>query len=561
MEILDEQATTREPRTPRLRRRPPWMSDYEVIGIDQSEDPLIHFALYADCDPVSYEEAAQQSKWRKAMDDEIVAIEKNDTWELVELPEGMKTIGVKWVYKTKLKENGELDKHKARLVAKGYKQEFGIDYKEVFAPVARHDTIRLVISLAAQNSWPIFQLDVKSAFLHGELKEHVFVTQPPGYVKTGEEYKVYKLKKALYGLKQAPRAWYSRIEAYFLKTGFVKCPYEHTLSIKYENNGKLLIVCLYVDDLIYTGNDRSMFDRFKESMMKEFDMSDLGLMHYFLGIEVVQSTRGIFISQRKYVQELLNKFQMRDCNPTATPAEAGLKLVKDPQGERVDNTLYKQIVGSLMYLTGTRPDIMHVVSLISRFMECPKEMHLAAAKRILRYLKGTIDYGIMYKNGEKSELFGFTDSDYAGDLDDRKSTSGYAFMMGSGAVSWSSRKQSVVTLSTTEAEFVAANSCACQAVWLRQILAALQFKQEGATTIYCDKSSAIKLSKNPVLHGRSKHIDVRYHFLRDLTNNGIIDLVYCKSQDQVADIFTKSLKLTAFQKLRGMLGVCSGNFD
>ena len=237
------------------------------------------------------------------MNDEIAATERNNTWELTNLLKGLKLIGVKWVYKTKLKANSEVDKYNARLVSKGYKQEFGVDYKEVFAPVARHDTIRLVIALASQHSWPIFQMDVKSAFLHGDLEEQVFINQPPGYVKIGDEHKVYKLKKALYGLKQAPRAWYSRIDAYFSKEGFKKCPYEHTLFTKIEDGGKMLIVCLYVDDLIYTGNDRAMFEKLKKSMMVEFDMSDLGMMHYFLGIEIIQSSTGNFISQKKYVQE------------------------------------------------------------------------------------------------------------------------------------------------------------------------------------------------------------------------------------------------------------------
>ncbi|CAL5333116.1 unnamed protein product [Camellia sinensis] len=528
-------ATEEEERPQRARRRPAWMSDYEVTGIDQSEDALTHFALFSDCDPTVFENAVKESKWRKAMDEEIAAIRKNDTWELSDLPEGHKTIGVKWVYKTKLKENGEVDKYKARLVAKGYKQEFGVDYKEVFAPVARHDTIRLVIALTAQNSWPIFQLDVKSAFLHGDLKEEVFIDQPPGFVKLGNEHKVYRLKKALYGLKQAPRAWYNRIETYFLKEGFQKY------------------------DLIYTGNNTTMFESFKKSMMVEFEMSDLGMMHYYLGIEVVQSSTGIFISQKKYVGEILDMFQMKDCNPVTTPSEFGLKLNKDNGGTKVDNTLYKQIVGSLMYLTATRPDIMHAVSVISRYMECPTELHLLVAKRIFRYLQGTKEFGLFYKKGEKSNLYGFTDSDYAGDSDDRKSTSGYVFMMGTGAVSWSSRKQSIVTLSTTEAEFVAAAACACQAIWLKKILKELQFKEDEPTLIYCDNTSTIKLSRNPVLHGRSKHIDVKYHFLRDLTNDGVIDLIYCRSEDQVADILTKSLKFPAFQKLRKMLGVCTSD--
>ncbi|KAL6320216.1 hypothetical protein AAG906_004725 [Vitis piasezkii] len=302
------------------------------------------------------------------------------------------TIGVKWVYKTKLNANGEIDKYKARLVAKGYKQEF----------VARLDTTRLVLATTAQNSWPVYQLDVKTTFLHGELEEEVYIDQPPGYVKPVTKTSYTSLKKALYGLKQAPRAWYSRIDAYFVKEGFLKCPYEPTLYTKFGADGKMLIVYLYIDDLIYVSNDGVMLDDFKKSMMNEFDMIDLG-------------------------------FQTNNCNPVLTPTELGLKLTKHGAGKMVNATLYKQIVGSLMYLTSTRPDIMYPMSLISRYMENPSEVHLLAAKRIFRYLKGTTDFGIMYKTTGKSRLIGFLDSDYAGDLDDRKSTSGSVFRISSAA--------------------------------------------------------------------------------------------------------------------------------
>lgn len=547
------------PRAQRERRRPVWMTDYESGSELTDDEAIAHLALFSDCDPITYEEAAKETKWREAMNAEMNSIEKNDTWELAELPKGQKSIGVKWVYKTKLRQDGGVDKYKARLVAKGYKQKFGVDYQEVFAPVAKLDTVRLVLCLAAQNSWPVYQLDVKSAFLHGELAEEVYIDQPPGYVKEGHETQVYRLKKALYGLKQAPRAWYSRIDAYFTKEGFLKCPYEHTLYTKLGGDGRMLIVCLYVDDLIYTGNDSLMFDIFKKSMMEEFEMTDLGLMHYFLGIEVVQSPSGIFISQKKYVLEILERFKMKDCNSVCTPTEVGLKLTRNGAGKKVDVTMYKQIVGSLMYLTTTRPDIMHAVSLISRYMENPTEDHLLAAKRIFRYVKGTANFGILYKKVGNLSLFGFSDSDYAGDIDDRKSTSGFVFMMGSAAISWSSKKQQIVTLSTTEAEFVAAASCSCQAIWLRRLLEVLHNQQQGPTLIYCDSSSAIKLSKNSVLHGRSKHIDVRYHFLRDLSKGGVIELVYCRSEDQVADILTKPLKSAVFVKLRRELGVSTVN--
>ncbi|RVW51356.1 Retrovirus-related Pol polyprotein from transposon TNT 1-94 [Vitis vinifera] len=540
----------------RNRRVPFWMEDY-VSGGEFSEGDVEHnLVLFTStADPTTFEEAVQSSKWRAAMDLEIEAIERNETWELTDLPEGVKKIGVKWVFKTKLNENGKVDKCKARLVAKGYAQQHGIDYTEVFAPVARWDTIIMVIALAARNGWSVYQLDVKSAFLHGELNEAVFIEQPQGYEKKGEEHKVYKLKKALYGLKQAPRAWYSRIEAYFIKEGFERCSCDHTLFIKTGDGGKILIVSLYVDDLIFTGNDESMFVKFKNSMKLEFDMTDLGKMKYFLGMEVLQNSEGIYISQRKYAKEVLERFGMEKSNSVKNPIVPGDRLTKNEGGVKVDATKYKQLVGSLMYLTATRPDLMYVVCLISRFMASPTEMHLQAAKRVLRYLKGTVDLGVFYQNEGNGELMAYTDSDYAGDVDDRKSTSGYVFLLSEGAVAWSSKKQPVVTLSTTKAEFVAAASCACQGVWMRRVLEKLGHSQGKCTTVLCDNNSTIKLSKNPVMHGRSKHIDVRFHFLRDLTREGVVELKHCGTQEQVADIMTKPLKLDVFLKLHELLGV------
>jgi transposase InsO family protein len=542
----------------RIRKPPAWLQDYSTGQEFSDEEPgnTMFLAMLGDSDPMTYEEAVKSEKWRSAMDQEMQAIERNDTWELTELPIGGKSIGVKWIFKTKVNESGEVDKYKARLVAKGYCQQYGIDYAEVFAPVARMDTIRIVIALAAQNNWVIYQLDVKSAFLHGEINEEVFVNQPPGYEQKGHESKVYRLKKALYGLKQAPRAWYSRIETYFMEEGFTKCPYEHTLFIKTAGGGKILIVCLYVDDLIFTGNDHMLFAQFKNSMMTTFDMTDLGRMRFFLGIEVLQRTDGIFISQRKYAQEILERFKMDQCNSVHNPAVPGFKLTKDEGGVKVDSTLYKQIVGSLMYLTATRPDLMFIVSLISRYMESPTESHLLAAKRILRYIKGTTNFGIFYKKGGNTEFFGYTDSDYAGDQDDRRSTSGYVFFMGSGAISWSSKKQPVVSLSTTEAEFIAAASSACQVVWINRILKSLNQTQHTPTKVYCDNISAIKLSKNPVMHGRNKHIDIRFHFLRELVKDGSVELITCSTTEQVADILIKPLKLDVFLKMRKLLGVC-----
>lgn len=539
----------------RIRRAPNYLQDYESgEGLSEDEDNFAMFTSHDD--PSSFEEAERDEKWRKAMDLEIEAIKKNETWQLTTLPKGAKKIGVKWVFKTKLNENGEVDKFKARLVAKGYAQQQGIDYHEVFVPVARWDTIRMVLALAAQKGWCVYQLDVKSAFLHGELTEDVYVEQPLGYVRKGEEEKVYKLKKALYGLKQASRAWYSKIEAYFVKEGFERCNYEHTLFVKTEKGGKsILIVSLYVDDLIFTGNDACMFESFKKSMKIEFDMIDLGKMKYFLGVEVLQNSEGIYLSQKKYAYELLEKFGLQNCNSVKNPIVPGFKLSKKGECARIHATAYKQLIGSLMYITVTRPDLMYVVCLLSRYMASPTELHMLAAKRVFRYLKGIVDLGVFYKRGDVEELVAYTDSDYAGDIDDRRSTSGYIFLLSGAAVSWASKKQPIVTLSTTEAEFVAAASCACQCVWMRRVLEKIGLSQSKCTVIMCDNSSTIKLSKNLVLHGRSKHIDVRFHFLRDLTKEEAVKLVHCGTSNQVADIMTKPLKLDVFLKLRDQLGV------
>ena len=395
---------------------------------------------------------------------------------------------------------------------------------------------------------------MKSAFLHGELSEDVYVEQPKGFESREEGGKVYKLRKAMYGLRQAPRAWYSRIEGYFVKEGFKKCYCEHTLFVKTKKEG-VLILSLYVDDLIYTSNSEVLLEKFRKSMEKEFAMTDLGRMKFFLGVEVIQDERGIFINQKKYAMDTLKKYGMEECNSVRNPMVPGNRLTKDGDGTSVDATSFKQLVGSLKYLTATRPDLIYSVNLVSRYMENPGALHLAAAKRILRYVKGTNGFGIQYKRGGEASLVGYVDSDYAGDEDDRKSTSGYTFMYGEGAVSWASKKQAIVTLSTTEAEYVAAAYGACQAVWLRNVLEDIGFNQEKGTTLFCDNSSAIKLSRNPVLHGRSKHISVRYHFLRDLVSDEVISMEYCSTQEQLSDIMTKPVKLDVFEKLRALMGV------
>lgn len=526
---------------------------YEVAEIDK--DNLNLFCFFMDCDPLSYEEAIQEEKWKKAMNEEIKAIEKNDTWVFTSLPQGHKAVGVKLVYKTKRNASGEVQRCKARLVAKGYKQRLRIDYGEIFAPMARLETIRLMISLAAHHKWSIYQLDVKLAFLNGFLEEEIYAEQPLGYVKVGHEDKVYKLKKALYRLKQAPRAWNVRIDKYFYENGFDKCPYEHALYKKTDANVNVLLVCLYVDDLIFTGNNPKMFKEFKMSMIREFEMTDIVLMSQFLGIEVVQRKDGIFISQSGYAKEILERFGIESCNPVNTLVESGLELRKSTNGGNVDPTYFKSLVGSLQYLTCTRLDILYGVGLISRYMEAPDQSHLNAAKRILCYIKGTLNDGLLYSWTNDFTLVGYSNSDWGRDLDERKSTLGFAFYLGNVAFTWSSKKQAIVTLSTCEVEYVAANATVCHAIWLRNLLKYLGFPQENSTEIFVDNRSTIALAKNPVYHERSKHIDTRYHFIWEHVKQKEVELVPCKSYDQIVDIFIKPLKHDVFNRLKMMLGM------
>ncbi|KAK4408869.1 Retrovirus-related Pol polyprotein from transposon RE1 [Sesamum angolense] len=337
--------------------------------------------------------------------------------------------------------------------------------------------------------------------------------------------------------------------------GFRRSLSEPTLYIKSQGNDTL-IVSLYVDDLIYTGNNEKMIQDFKEDMMKTFEMSDLGLMHFFLGIEINQEKEGIFICQRKYTETLLKKFKMESCKTVTTPLVTGEKYQKEDGSQKVDGSMYRSLIGSLLYLTATRPDIMFATSLLSRFMQSPSQVHYAAAKRILRYLRGTKDFGIWYKSTNDAKLLGYTDSDWAGSVDDMKSTSGYTFSLGSGIFSWASKKQATVAQSSAEAEYIAAAATSNQAIWLRRILEDIGEKQEEPTTIYCDNKSAIAITKNPVQHSRTKHIDIKYHSLREATTRGEIELKYCSTEEQLADIFTKASPRNKFEELRKNIGVC-----
>ena len=446
-------------------------------------------------------------------------------------------------------------------MVKGYSQRKGVHYDEIYAPVVRFETIRLLIALAALKDWQIHHLDVKSAFLNGEIKEVIYVKQPEGFLVKGKEGWVLRLKKALYGLKQAPRAWYFKLHSCLHSLGFIKSAYEQSLYLK-RSIDVILIVGVYVDDLIVTGSSLAVIKDFKAEMARAFDMSNLGSLSSYLGIEVKQGKDFIFLSQMAYAQKILQHAKLGECNSAFTPLEARAQFTYEGGKSTVNSTIYRSLIGSLRYLTHTRPDLLFAVGIFSRHMEHPTQEHYIGVKRVLRYLKGTENYGLFYKKGDlKGELIRYSDSDFAGDSNDRKSTSGHIFFFGGMAVSWSSQKQSIVALSSCEAEYIAATSATCQAVWLSRLLGELMRNEAMKAKLLVDNQSAITLSKNPVHHSWTKHIDTRYHFVRQCVEDKKIEIDFVRSEDQLADIFTKALGKAKFLEMRDRIGIRSSPME
>ncbi|WVZ93474.1 hypothetical protein U9M48_039449 [Paspalum notatum var. saurae] len=443
------------------------------------------------------------------MHEELENFERNHVRDLVEPPPNRHPIGTKWVFKNKQGEDGMVVRNKARLVAQGFCQKEGIDYVETFTPVARLEAIRILLAFAASKGFKLQQMDVKSAFLNGFIEEKVYVRQPPGFESARFSDRVYKLRKALYGLKQAPRAWYARWKSFLLKSGFVMGSVDKTLFLL-SRGGDNLIVQIYVDDIIFGGSSHALVSSFAEQMSREFEMSLMGELQFFLGLQIKQGPEGTFVHQAKYTRDILKKFEMGDSKPMTTPMSTNTALDADEDGEAMDQKEFRGMIGSLLHLTATRPDIQFAVCLCAHYQASPRTSHRQAVKRIFRYLKFTPELGLWYSSG-------FSDADHAGCRIDRKSTSGTCQFLGTSLVSWSSRKQASVSLSTTEAEYIAAASCCSQLLWMKATL-----NDFG---------------------------------LRDHYEKGDIDLVHVASENQLADIFTKPLEFGTFVRLRGELGV------
>ena len=538
-----------EPRRSTRQTRPP-----EYYGIQS------HFTEERK-QPTSLEEATtcpESSKWTQAMETEMKSLKDNDVWELVRLPTGKKAVGSKWVYKIKTGADGAPERYKARLVAQGFTQQFGSDYDETFCPVVRQESLRVLIALSVQYGLKLHQVDVTTAFLNGNLEEEVYMTQPKGFVKRGEEHLVCKLIKSIYGLKQSPRCWNTALDTHLKAMGFTQSSSDPCIY-RSDEGGEIFYLGVYVDDIILAGCSEDRIKEVKAALSQKFEIKDMGKLHHFLGMSVDQNEKNktVWIGHPSYIENLLRKFGMQDCTPVNTPVDVGSKLeTTTDEEECADQQQYQSAIGSLMYLAvSTRPDIAYAVGNLAKFTSKPSTKHWTALKRVLRYLKGTIKHGILYSQKNSGECVGYSDADWAGDINDRKSTSGYIFQISGAAVTWRSKKQGCVALSTAEAEYVALCSAGQEAVWLRRLTSELGSPPKAATTIYEDNQSAIAMTKNPQFHGRAKHIDIKYHFIREQVNSGNVKLKYCPTNDMTADMFTKPLSREQFCKLRNKAGI------
>jgi hypothetical protein len=481
------------------------------------------------------------------------------TWDVTDLPSGRKAIGCKWVFKRKKDAEGNVARYKARLCAKVFSQVHGIDYNETFSPVAKLQAIRTVLALAAKLDLELQQMDVRTAYLNSGLKETIFMGLPklPHTMKNVPKGKVALLRKGLYGLKQAGRNWNTKINKFLTDFGFRRCKSDP--CIYRLNRGKSIVfLVLYVDDLILAHNDKKLVTELKSKLGAEYDMKDLGDLCWCLGMQVTRHrpTRTLTIDQSSFAEAILKTFRMDECSPVTTPIVTGSKLTSDAQTDDSDlEKKYRQAVGSLMYLMlGTRPDLAFSVCTLSRFMAKPTAQHWVAMKRVLRYIRGTAELGIVFSGEKESRnLFGYCDSDWGGDTDTRKSTTGYIFFF-VGPISWNTKRQPTVALSTTEAEYMAACTAAKQAIWLQQLFGELGFPQ-GTTNIFQDNRGCIQLANNPVFHKRTKHIDIRYHFIRELITDMRINLPWISTKDMVADFLTKPLARDLFEYFR-KLAMC-----
>ena len=532
---------------PRNRRPPERFGDYVM-------NMAIALNACVDDAPTSFKDIEgrqDEAEWRSAVDEELKSLERNKTWQVVKPPPKVKLIGTKWIFKRKPSDDGAGYRCRARLVAKGFMQREGVDYSETYAPVARLPTVRLLLSIGVQFRYKMIHLDVRTAFLHGNLDEEIYMKVPEG-VRVPDGCAL-RLHKSLYGLKQSQRCWNNRFDAFMTENGFTRSKADYCLYWKQDGDA-VIIVVLYVDDMLICSNAEIKMNQLKVKLFNEFDMKDLGPVKNFMGIQIERDDDQLLISQSHFIDAILSRFGMTECNPVATPMEAKLKLEK-AESDKITQQPYRELLGCLMYLLiGSRPDICFALNYLSRFQDKASDQHWIHLKRILRYLKGTKDQRLVYqRHVDAPPIEVYTDSDFAND-DDGKSTTGYIIKVFGNTITWCSKKQSIIALSSTEAEYIAACAATCEMLWALNVLTDLKINVPRPIPIYEDNRACILISKN-LATKRTRHYKTKLLFLRELAISKQIELVAVSTKDQIADTLTKSLPREAFEKFRFLMGL------
>ncbi|CAL1404860.1 unnamed protein product [Linum trigynum] len=562
----------------RETKRPSHLSDYHVsllthstpehdttllyplsqsVSYDHLSPSHKHFSLSISVvpEPQSYSQAIKDPRWERAIIEELRALIDNQTWVIVELPSGHTAVGCKWLFKTKYLADGTVDRFKARLVAKGYTQIPGIDFVDTYSPVAKMNSVKLLLAVAAIKGRYLHQLDVSNAFLHGDLEEDVYMELPEGMKdQPGMKGKVLKLQKSLYGLKQASRQWYIKLSACLQNLGF-ELSFDDYSVFKLHSKGATVIVIIYVDDIIVAGDDLDLIQQTKQQLQQAFKVKDLGNLKYFLGIEIARSAAGISLCQRKFCLELLSESGFLESKPAKTPLSMKTTLSASDGIPLTDGTEYRHLLGQLQYLTTTRPDICFPVQQLCQFQGAPTTVHLSALHRVLRYLKSCPAQGLWFSSSSSTLIRGYCDSDWATCPDSRRSVTGYCTFLGDSLVTWKSKKQTTVSRSSSEAEYRALAQLSCEVQWLKSLLHFFGQEHPDPIKVFCDNSSAIHIAENPIFHERTKHIEVDCHVTRERLKSGLLTLHHIRTDNQLADFFTKGLSTDRFASLLCKLGV------